>query len=96
MPKAAFVFHHNNTYVGNDGCVDLNADCVLRMSPKGSDSEVLLYPFEKQLYAPAVLVKPRYLCGLQLEVIGEELQGQPAFLVEVLDAAQLFRVSFAG
>ena len=47
----------SNQAVRDDRGVDLDADCVFRVSPELLDLQMLLHPFEEELHRPAVLVK---------------------------------------
>ena len=55
-----FQFLLDNRYqnVNADGNPDLSLHCVFGRAEKCFDSQVLLDPFEKDFYLPAVLVKP--------------------------------------
>lgn len=44
------MFNDSNKIVGNDSHMDLDADGILRFSPKGLDLEMLLNPFEILLW----------------------------------------------
>lgn len=44
------MFNDSNKTVGNDSHMDLDADGILRFSPKGLDLEMLLNPFEILLW----------------------------------------------
>ena len=51
------MMNNGNQAVRDDRGVDLDADCVFRVSPELLDLQMLLHPFEEQLRRPAVLVK---------------------------------------
>lgn len=54
-----------NHAVSGDGGVDLDANCVLSLTPKPLDIEVLLHPFEEQLDLPSAFVKVRNLQSIK-------------------------------
>ena len=45
-----------NEAVCDDGNVNLYADCILGLSPKSFDLEMLFDPFEEQLHLPPVFI----------------------------------------
>lgn len=63
------VFDDTNDTVGDDCNVYLDTDCILRFSPKGFDSEVLLNPFKEQLNLPSVLVQKCNILGCEVEIV---------------------------
>jgi len=63
------VLDDGNEAVGDDGNVNLYAYCILRISPKSFDLEVLLDPFEKQLHLPPVFIKEGDILGSKIEVV---------------------------
>ena len=63
------VLDDGNETIGDDGNVNLYADCVLGFSPKSFDLEVLLDPFEKQLDVPPVLIQQSNVLCLEEEVV---------------------------
>ena len=50
----------------------LDADCILRSSPKPLDLEVLFEPFEEQLAAPPVFIEQRDGQRIRLKIVHEE------------------------
>lgn len=63
------VFDDSNEAVGDDGNVYLDTHCVLGLSPESFDLKMLLYPFEKQLHLPPILVKQGDVLGTKEEVV---------------------------
>ena len=51
------MFNDGNETIGDDGDMNLDADGILRLSPKSLDTEMLLDPFEKQLDLPPIFIK---------------------------------------
>src|ERR1035441_1791140 len=75
-----------------DGNPNLRLDRVLARSEKVFDPQVLLDPFEKQLYSTAAFVKLcNGRCG-QVKVIAQEHQSLAFDRVSVTDAAEAIRV----
>lgn len=54
--KFEVVFNDCDQTVGDDSDMYLYFDSILRYSPKGFDSEMLLNPFEEQFHLPSVSV----------------------------------------
>ena len=63
------MFNDTNETVCDDGNIDLDTDCILALTPKGLDLEMLLDPFEEQLDLPSVFVKECNLACLEKEVV---------------------------
>ena len=63
------MFNDANETVCDDGNMDLDTDCILTLTPKGFDLEMLLDPFEEQLDLPSVFIKERDFACLEIEVI---------------------------
>lgn len=63
------VLDDTNDAVGDDCNMYLDTDSILRFSPKGFDSEVLLNPLEEQLNLPSVLVQECNILGSKVEVV---------------------------
>jgi hypothetical protein len=68
--KFEVVFNDCNQTVGDDSDMYLYFDSILRFSPKGFDSEMLLNPFEEQFNLPSVTVKKGNVFCLEVEVVG--------------------------
>ena len=69
-----FLLDDGNQYVSRHGAPDLRLDGVLAVAQELLDSQVLLDPFEEQLYLPAIFVK----CGdgqwRQDKVVGQKYE----------------------
>ena len=63
------VLDDGNKAIGDDGNVNLYADSVLGISPESFDLKVLLYPFEKQLHLPSVLIEQGNILCLEDVVV---------------------------
>ena len=63
------VFNDGNEAVGDKGDMNLDADGILRLSPKSLDTEMLLDPFEKQLNLPPIFIEQGDFPGFEQEVI---------------------------
>ena len=63
------VFDDTNDTIGDDSNVYLDTDSILRFSPKGFNSEVLLNPLEEQLNLPSVLVQKCNILSCEVEVV---------------------------
>ena len=63
------VLDDGNKAIGDDGNVNLYADSVLGFSPESFDLKVLLYPFEKQLHLPSVLIEQGNILCLEDVVV---------------------------
>ena len=63
------VFNDSNETVCNDGDMNLNTYCIVTLSPKGLDSEMLLNPFEEQFDLPPVFIKKGDVFGNKIEVV---------------------------
>ena len=58
-----------NETIGDDGNVNLYADCILGFSPESFDLEVLFDPFEKQLHLPSVFIEQGDVLRTEKEVV---------------------------
>ena len=93
-----FEFHLTFKYgyhaISANGSVDLYSDSGLGVSPESGNPEMLLYPFEKQLYLPAMLVKKHYLFCREIEIVRIECVG--TFLLGYIgnDSAYFCRIVF--
>ena len=63
------MFNDGNETVGDDGDMNLDADGILRLSPKSLDTEMLLDPFEKQLDLPPIFIKQGDFPSFEQEVV---------------------------
>ena len=90
--ETSFTFYlfSNDGHQGIDahGDPELSANCVLRASVEGFDAKVLLEPFEKQLYLPALLIQLGDEQRTQTEVIGQEDQTPLLLLIIKTYSAQ--------
>lgn len=73
------VLNDGHQAIGDDSGVYLYAYCVFGDTPKGLDTEVLLYPLEEEFYLPTILIEKGYLTCTQKEVVGVEGQGSIEF-----------------
>jgi hypothetical protein len=64
------VFNNCDETVRDDGDMDLYSHCILRFSPKGFYTEMLLNPFEKQFNLPSVAIKKGNVFCFEVEVVG--------------------------
>ena len=64
------VFNNCDETVRDDGDMYLYSDCILRFSPKGFYTKMLLNPFEKQFNLPSVAVKKGNVFCFEVEVVG--------------------------
>ena len=55
--------------VGDDGNVNLYADCILRLSPEPLDSEMLLDPLEEKLNLPPIFIQQGDFLGFEEEIV---------------------------
>ena len=60
--------------VGDEGCIDLNAHCVLALAQEALDLQVVLDPFEEQLDLPALLVELGDLRCAGVHIVGGQHQ----------------------
>ena len=67
--KPEVVLDDSDETVCDDGDMDLNTHCIIALSPKRLDLEVLLDPFEEQLDLPPVFVKECDVLGSKVEVV---------------------------
>ena len=74
--------------IRRDGAVYLDADGVFGCSPEPLDVEMLLHPFEEQLYLPAVLVEQGDGQSVKRQGVGQERKGPVLLLVIIDDATQ--------
>ena len=63
------MFNDGNETVGDDGDMNLDADGILRLSPKSLDTEMLLDPFEKQLDLSPIFIKQGDFPSFEQEVV---------------------------
>lgn len=63
-------FNNCDKAVRDDGHMYLYPDCILRFTPKGFDTKILLDPFEKQFNLPSVTVKKGNFFCFEVEVVG--------------------------
>ena len=64
------VFNNCDETVRDDGDMYLYPDCILRFTPKGFDTKMLLDPFEKQFDLPSVAIKKGNFICFEVEVVG--------------------------
>lgn len=63
------VFNNGNETVSDDGDMYLYSNSILRFSPKGFDTQMLLNPLEKQFNLPSVAVKKGNVFCFEKEVV---------------------------
>ena len=78
--------------VSNQGHIDLSHDCILGVSDKGFDLQILLDEAEEGLDLPAFLVDIGDSPGGEVEVVGQKDVVLAGRLVPVADPAQSGRV----
>ena len=66
--KLEVVFNDTDETVCDDGNVNLNAHCIVALTPERLDLEVLLDPFE-QLDLPSVYIKESDVLGSKIEIV---------------------------
>lgn len=71
------VFNNCDETVRDDSDMYLYSDSILRFSPKGFDTQMLLNPFEKQFNLPSVAVKMGNVFCFEVEVVGVVGEGSP-------------------
>jgi len=67
--KLEVVLNDSDETVCDDGNMNLNAHCIVTLSPEGLDPEVLLDPFEKELDLPSVFIKESDVLGCKIEAV---------------------------
>ena len=88
------MLNDGNQAIGTDGSIDLDSYGVFGGAPELLDLEVLLEPFEEQLYLPTVFVKFRDLQRGQFHGIGQEHKLAALFLVIEPNESQMLRIAF--
>lgn len=68
-PKFEVMLNDSDKTVCDDGNVNLNTHCIVALSPKELDSEMLLDPFEEHLHLPSISIKERDVLGCKVKVI---------------------------
>ena len=76
------VFQHQ---IGNQGAPDLDTHCVFIVSKEVAQWAVLFNSFEEQFYLPSPLVNIGNSRGIELVMIGQELQHLPCSGVLIYD-----------
>ncbi len=82
--------------IGYDGHAYLDADSVLRGSPKPLDFEMLLQPLVEKLDLPPVLIQVRDLKRRQVEGVRKEGEVPVLLVIMVSDQAELFGILHKG
>lgn len=72
--------------------MDLNAYSILRPSPEGLDSKVLLNPFEEEPNLPSIAVQMSDIFGIEVEVVGVVGKGSLPFRRIVDDSPEFRRI----
>lgn len=94
--KPQILFQDGHGHVHRDGNPYLRPCCVRRQAIERFDSEMLLYPFEKQFHLPAELVQLGNHQGWKDEVVCEKSEPLSLFLVEIDDPSQPSRIILSG
>lgn len=68
----AFMLGNGHEAVCDDRNINLYSHSILGCTPKGSDSQMLLYPSEEQLNLPSLFVKQGDVACLEREVVCQE------------------------
>ena len=92
--KFHLTFKYGHHTICANGSIDLYSDSGLRISPESGNPEMLLYPFEEQLYLPAMLVKKHYLFRSEIEIV--RIECVRTFLLGYIgnDSAYFCRIVF--
>ena len=88
------MLNDGNQAIGTDGSIDLDSYGVFSGAPELLDFEVLLEPFEEQLYLPTVLVEFCDLQRSQFHGIGKEHELTALLLIIEPYESQMLRISF--
>lgn len=67
--KFEVVLNDTDETVCDDGNMNLNAHCIVALTPERLDLEVLLNPFEEELDLPPVFIKESDVLGSKIEVV---------------------------
>jgi len=67
--KLEVVLNDTDETVCDDGNMNLNAHCIVALTPERLDLEVLLNPFEEELDLPPVFIKESDVLGSKTEVV---------------------------
>ena len=86
------VFDNCDETIRDDSDMYLYSDSILRFSPKGFDTEILLNPFEKQFNLPSVAVKKGNVFCFEVEVVGVVGEGSSKVRGIVYDASERNRI----
>lgn len=70
----------------------MDSDCILGIPPQGLHYNVLLCPFEEQLYVPSVPIQDGYFYCANLEVVSDEHYFFTRLLIIVADCPERLRV----
>lgn len=80
------VLNNGDEAIGDDGHMNLYPDSILRLAPKGLDSEMLLVPFEEEFHLPALAVKKSEVLGRKVEIV-RVVDERPSEILCVIDNA---------
>ena len=67
--KLEVVLNDSDETVCDDGNMNLNAHCIVALTPERLDLEVLLDPFEKEFDLPPVFIKKSDVLGGKVEIV---------------------------
>ena len=90
------LFEDRHQHINGNGDPNLRLDRILAGPEKRLDSQMLLDPFEKQLYLPATFVQLGDRQGRQDKVVGQKDQPLVGFGIEVGDTPQGIWIGLGG
>ena len=86
------LFDDGNQHVGGHGAPDLRLHRVFARAQKTLDAQMLLDPFEEQLYLPAAFVQRGNGQRRQCRVVGQKYQRLARHGIFVSDTSQMFGI----
>ena len=89
------VLDDSHKAVSDDSHMNLNSDCVFRLTPEFLDLQILLNPLEEKLHLPAIAVEQRDVLGREVEIV-RVIDKRPVQVLSVVNDSPKFRwvVSF--
>jgi len=93
--KLAVMLYNSHEAICDDGDVNLYSHRILGIAPEGLHPEMLLYPTEKKLHLPSLLVEHGYILGLELKVVGQESESSLQFRRVIDNPAQIDGILFS-
>ena len=91
-----FFLDNGHHAIGGYCRVNLDADCVLGLTPELFYLQVLLDPLEEEFYLPAVFVEVCYSYRLDTQCVGEEYELSVGFFVQIDDPADSVGIFLPG